>query len=75
MDDVMGTSLALLRGRKTGNRIMSIWLLLIFAVCALAATLSFHPTPAHSMTVAVFAVSLIIFLVGILTRGIRRPVV
>jgi formate-dependent nitrite reductase membrane component NrfD len=54
---------------------MSIWMLLIFAVNCLLAVLAFGPhQEVKSLSFVLFAVTLFVFLIGVLSRGIRRPV-
>jgi hypothetical protein len=61
---------------------MSIWMILVFAICMLSAVLSFGATPAwgngsplHDTSWPLFLLALAIFVSGVVTRGIRRPVV
>lgn len=61
---------------------MSIWMILVFAVCMLSAVLSFGATPILSAaspisdtSLPMFLLALVVFIAGIVTRGIRRPVV
>lgn len=54
---------------------MSIWMLLIFAVCMLTAVLGFGGRgPWADVAQPIFAATLAAFVLGLLTRGIRRPV-
>ncbi|MEN6498613.1 MAG: hypothetical protein ABFD16_30275 [Thermoguttaceae bacterium] len=55
---------------------MSIWLLLVFAVCMVSGVLSFEAKPdLGNISLPLFLVALAIFVAGVLMRGIRRPVV
>ncbi len=55
---------------------MSIWMILVFALCMLSGVLSVDPRvePAH-VPASAFIVTLLTFLTGVARRGIRRPVV
>jgi hypothetical protein len=55
---------------------MSIWMLLVFALCMLTARLSFGAPPERlDVALPLFLFALLVFLIGLVTRGIRRPVV
>ena len=55
---------------------MSLWMLLVFALSMLTAVVSFATaTRWESIAQPIFGLTLMIFLVGILIRGIRKPVV
>lgn len=61
---------------------MSIWMILVFAICMLSAVLSFGATPTWGNTSPLsdtswpmFLLALVVFVSGVVTRGIRRPVV
>jgi len=55
---------------------MSIWMLLVFAVCMLNAVFSFgNASPWSDAAFPMFLLTLALFVGGVLTRGIRRPVV
>lgn len=55
---------------------MSIWTLLTFAVCMAAASLTFTTgSPWAALAYPVFVVTLVIFVLVLLIRGIRRPVI
>lgn len=55
---------------------MSIWMLLIFALCMLAGVASVDaPREWAHLAMPTFAGTLVAFLTGLVRRGIRRPVV
>ena len=55
---------------------MPIWMLLVYAVCMTAAALSFAAWSSWTgLAYPVFVVSLVIFVLVLLVRGVRRPVV
>lgn len=54
---------------------MSIWMLLVFAVNCLMGVWAFGPYEAgSSLPLQLFVATSFAFLMGVLTRGIRRPV-
>lgn len=55
---------------------MSIWMLVVFAVCMAAAALAFGPVGGSvGYAILVFLLTLIVFMAGLLIQGIRKPVV
>lgn len=55
---------------------MSIWMLLVFAICMFSGVLSFEAKPElGSISLPLFLIAMAVFVVGLLLRGIRRPVV
>ncbi len=61
---------------------MSIWMILVFAICMLSAVLSFGATSTwgnvstlSNTSLSMFLLALVVFVCGVVTRGIRRPVV
>lgn len=54
---------------------MSIWLLFTYAIAALAATIALDSQrPPPTLSYIVLAITLVIFVGGLLLRGIRPPV-
>lgn len=58
-----------------GENAMSIWMLLMFAVSCLLAVLAFGPqNTGGPLPEQLFAATFFAFLLGLVARGIRRPV-
>jgi hypothetical protein len=58
-----------------GRSLMPLWMLIIFALCMLSAVLNFAVQLNSNIPMAMFAVTLVAFVVAVAIRGVRRPVV